>query len=78
MPEDKHILLKLRDEYVDIMCDVNEEQRKNVVIKNTERVLYMKLVRVIYGCMQSSFMWYDLYANKFKDMGFELHPYDNA
>ena len=78
MPEDKHIILKLRDEYVDIMCDVNEEHRKNVVIKNMERVLYMKLVRVIYGCIQSALLWYDLYSNTLKGVGFEINPYDKC
>ena len=45
--------MKLRDKFSDIMCDVNEEHRKNVVIKNGKRVSYMKVVRSIYGCIQS-------------------------
>ena len=52
IPEDKQILLKLRDKFVDIMCDVNKEHRKNMVIENGKRLLYMRLVRAIYGCIQ--------------------------
>ena len=78
IPEDKHILLKLRDEFLDTICDVNEEHTKNVVIKNGEIVLYMKLGRAIYGCIKSALLLYDLYANTLKDMGFEINPYDKC
>ena len=78
IPEYKQILLKLRDEFVDIMFDVNEEHRKNVVINNGKRVLYMRVVRAIYGRTQSTLLWYDLYANKLEDMGFEINPYDKC
>ena len=38
----------------------------------------MKLVRSIYRCIQSALLWYDLYSNKLKDMGFEINPYDKC
>ena len=76
IPEDKQIPLRLRDEFVDIMCDVNEEHRKNVVVDNGKILLYMKEVRAIYRCIQSSLLWYDLYTNTLKDMGVEINPYD--
>ena len=60
------------------MCNVNEEHRKNVVIENGKRVLYMKVVRSIYGCMQYFLLWYNLYANTLKDMGFEINSYDKC
>ena len=78
IPEYKHILLKLKDEFIEIMCDVNEEYRKNVVIENGKRVLCIKVVRDIYGCIHSAFLWYDLYTDKLKDMGFEINPYDKC
>ena len=78
IPEDKKILLKLQYEFVDIMFDVNKEHMKNVVIENRKRVLYTKLVRAIYGYIQSTLLWYDLYANTLKDIGFEINPYDKC
>ena len=38
----------------------------------------MKVVRAIYGYIQSALMCYDLYTNKLKDMGFEINPYDKC
>ena len=32
----------------------------------------MKVIRAIYGCTQSALLWYNLYANTLKDMGFDL------
>ena len=78
MPEEKQILLKLRGEFVDIMCEVNGEHTQNVVMENGKKVLYMKVVRAIYGCIQSALLWYDLYTNTLKGMGFEINPYDKC
>ena len=60
------------------MCDFNKEHRKNVVIKNGKIVLYTKIVKAVYRCIQSALLWYDLYVNKLKDMGFEINPYDKC
>ena len=60
------------------MREVNEEHRKNVVINNGKRVLCMKVVRAIYGCVQSALMWYGLYANTFKDIDVKINPYDKC
>ena len=38
----------------------------------------MKVVRAIYGRIQSYFLWYDLYSNTLKDMVFEINPYDKC
>ena len=46
-----------------------------MVIKTGKRVLYMKLVRAIYGCIQSALLWYNLYVSTLKDMGFKINPY---
>ena len=35
-PKYKHVLLKLRGEFVDILCGVNLEHIKNVIYENTQ------------------------------------------
>ena len=39
MLEDKFILLKIEVEFVDIMCEVNPEHKKNVRVENGVKVL---------------------------------------
>ena len=78
MPEDKKILLKLSGRFVDIMCDVYEEHRKNAVYENGKKVLYLWVVKVLYGCIQSALLWYQLYVETLMKYGFELNPYDKC
>ena len=78
MPKDKQVLLKLTGEFVDIMCDVNEEHKPNVIYEKGKKVLYMWVTRAIYGCIESALLWYNLYADTLKDMGFKLNPYDRC
>ena len=74
--EGKTVLLKLKGNFVDIMCSVNEEFTPHVVYESKTKVLYMKVLRAIYGCLESAMLWYNLYVTTLKGMGFELNPYD--
>ena len=51
LPSDKLLLLVLRGEFVDIMCDINPDHKKNVRGIKGEKVLNMKVERAIYGCI---------------------------
>ena len=51
MPEDKFVFLKLGDGFVDIMCEVNTEFIKDVQQEGNKRVLYLRLLKALYGCI---------------------------
>ena len=78
MPADKKLLMVFRGEFVDIMCEVNEKYKKHVRIENGKKVLYVRVLRAIYGCIESALLWYELYAKTLKKMGFKLNPYDKC
>ena len=79
MSDDKLVLLVLRGEFVDYMCEVNPEHIPNVRYdKRGKKVLYMRVVRAIYGCIESALQWYKLFKGTLEDMGFELNPYDQC
>ena len=61
MPEDKFILLNIEGEFVDIMWEVNPKHKKHVHVENGVKVLYLRLMKYLYVCMESALMWYDLY-----------------
>jgi hypothetical protein len=69
-------LLRMEGESVDIMCDVNEEYKKFVCLENGKKVLYLKLQKALYGCVQSALLWYELFSGTLQEMGFALNPYD--
>jgi hypothetical protein len=55
---------------------VNPKYKKFVTHENGKRVLYLQLLKALYGCVQSALLWYDLFTNTLKNDGFELNPYD--
>ena len=78
MPEEKKILMKFRGQFVDIMCSVNKEYSKHVIYEKGQKVLYVRVLQAIYGCIESALLWYDLYAGTLKDMGYEINLYDRC
>ena len=76
MPEGKLVLMRLVGNFVDIMCDVNPEHKKIVRYERGVKVLYVRVLRAIYGCLESALLWYNLYSSTLVNLGFELNPYD--
>ena len=75
---DNYTLLKLEGNSVDIVCDVNVDYEKFVCMENGKRVLYLMLLKTLYGCVKSVLLWYELFTTTLKDVGFELNPYDEC
>ena len=73
---DEFVLLKLTGGSVDIMCTVNETNKHFVVVELGKKVLYLQLLKALYGCVRSALLWYELFAGTLKGMGFILNPYD--
>jgi hypothetical protein len=73
---EEFVLLKLVGEAVDIMCQVNPKCQKFVVIENGKKVLYLQLLKALYGCVQSALLWYGLFTNTLVRMGFKVNLYD--
>ena len=75
MPEDKRILLRIRDEFVDIMCEVNPDYKPYVKYYNGKKVLYVNVLRAIYGFIESTLLWYNLYVKNLKHLMFIINKY---
>ena len=48
MPEEKDARLKLQIEFMDIMCEVNPDNIPNIWYKNLNKVLYFRIMKVLY------------------------------
>ena len=70
------VIFKLVGEAVDIMCQVNPKYNKFVVVEHDKKVLYLQLLKALYGCVQSALLWYELFTGTLVNMGFKLNPYD--
>ena len=60
MSSEKLILLKLRGRFVDIMCSINPEYKPHVRYEGKCKALYLRVLRTIYGCLESALLWYNL------------------
>ena len=58
--------IKIERELVDIMCEVNPEYRNNVRVENCVKLLYLQILKALYGCMESELLWYDLCTKTLK------------
>ena len=77
-PDDKLVVVRFDGEFVDIMCDVNPEFKPFVRMEKGRKVLYLRLLKALYGCMESALLWYDLFSTTLQNMGFEINPYDKC
>ena len=82
-PKDKKVILKLQGVFVDIMCDVNPEFKKHVIYERSKRnkntkCLYVRVLRALYGCIESALLWYELYSSTLEQLGFKINPYDRC
>ena len=75
MPKDKRVIMKLQGGLFDIICEFNPCFKHHVCYKNRQKVLYVLFLKVIYGCIESYLMWYDLYVSTLEGVYFEIIPY---
>ena len=67
---DDFTLLKVEGASVDILCSVSEEYKKYVVYEHGKKVLYLLLLKALYGCVKSALLWYDLFPGTLEEKGF--------
>ena len=76
MPKRKVVLMRLVSRFVDIMCNVNPEYKKYVRYEPGVKVLYLRVLRAIYGLIESTLLWYNLYSTTLVKIRFKLNLYD--
>ena len=59
LPDDKVLHMKLEGKFVDIMCKVNPEYGKFVTYEKEKKVLYVLILKMIYGMIESALLLYD-------------------
>ena len=68
--------MKFEGEFVDIMCEVNPEYEKFVIYKKGKKVLYVLILKAVYGMIENALLWYDLFSTILSDLWFKLNPYE--
>ena len=69
--------LQLEGDMVDLVVEVNPEKYAKYVRHGTgKKVLYLRLLKALYGCIQSDLFWYNLFTSTLESECFALNPYD--
>ena len=57
---------------------MNQKYEEYVSFELGKKVLYVQLLKALYGCVVSALLWYELFLGYLKEMGFEINPYDSC
>ena len=76
--EDEHVLMRFIGGAIDILIEINPEYAECVIEENGQRVLYVEVLRSIYGCIEAAMLWYDMFKRSLEKMGFVINPYDRC
>jgi len=52
------------------MCSVCAEYKKFVTYEHGKKVLYLRLLKALYGYVKSALLWYELFTGTLQGMGF--------
>ena len=70
------VIVKLKVTSVDVLCEANNKYKDFVIFENNTKVIYLRLSRALYGCVQSALLWYHTFVDKLLKDGFQLNKYD--
>jgi hypothetical protein len=78
IPErDEKIIMKIRGRLVGILTEICPGVYDDYVIyEGKQKVLYVKMLRALYGMLISSVLYYKKFRTDIESIGFEVNPYD--
>ena len=71
--------MKVRGKLVKLLVDIDPSRYKSLVVieKGTE-VLYLNILRAIYGMLEASLLWYRKLRSDLESIGFKFNTYDQC
>ena len=73
----ERIIMKITGVLVDILIKVApNEYTGSVVMEKGQKVIYVKILRAIYGMLESALVWYKKFRKDLESIRFVFNPYD--
>ena len=63
---------------VNILCKMNNAYLKFVCLEIGKKLMYIWLLKALYGCVKSALLWYEIFTTTLQNLGFKLNPYDKC
>ena len=77
-PNEDRVIMKITGVLVDMLVQLCPEvYGPYVVFENGRKLLYVQVLRAIYGMLQAALLWYKKFKNDdLEEQGFKFNPYD--
>ena len=81
MPEvkdgEERVMMKITGVLVDMLVELSPElYGPHVVYERNRKVLYVQVIRAIYGMLEAALLWYKKFRKELEQVGFVFNPYD--
>ena len=78
IPQDgEKFIMKIRGKLVDMLVEISPETYEPfIVYEGNKRVLYVRMLRALYGMLVSSILYYKKFRKDIEGIGFTVNPYD--
>jgi hypothetical protein len=71
------VVMKITGSLVDLLVEIAPEvYGPHVVYQNGRRVLYVLVLKALYGMLVASLLWYKQFRKDLEEYGFDFNPYD--
>ena len=69
--------MKITGVLVDILLNIAPDTYHGYVVKERgQKVVYVQVLRAIYGMLQSALLWYNKFKKDLEEINFIFNPYD--
>ena len=73
----ERVIMKITGVLVDILLKMSPDVYHGyVVVENGKKVIYVEVLRAIYGMLESALIWYRKFREDLEEIGFIFNPYD--
>ena len=75
----ERVIMKLTGELVGILVNINTDlYRGYIVFENGKKILYVEVLRAIYGMLIAALLFYRKFREDMEEHGFQFNPYDSC
>ena len=78
-PKEKgeRVIMKIRGALVDMLVELDSQKYEPYVTdERGNKVLYVNMLKALYGMLQSALLYYKKFRKDIEDIGFKINPYD--
>ena len=70
------IVMKIRGAMIDMLIEIDPSYAEYVTYENGQRILYVHILRAIYGMLMSGLLFYRKFRTSIEKIGYKVNPYD--